>query len=73
MVDDSPTSSQGSDTDVGRSCRDAVDSEDEDVVGIHRHETQSGRSSPESEVEFEHRCSIVADSDFRYLIYIFYS
>ncbi|XP_033223990.1 JNK-interacting protein 1 isoform X2 [Belonocnema kinseyi] len=63
MVDDSPTSSQGSDTDVGRSCRDVVDSEDEDV-GIHRHEVQSGRSSPESEVEFEHRCSIVADSDF---------
>ncbi|XP_043461288.1 JNK-interacting protein 1 isoform X1 [Leptopilina heterotoma] len=64
MVDDSPTSSQGSDADVGRSCRDVVDSEDEDVVVIHRHQNQSGHSSPDSEVEFEHRCSIVADSDF---------
>ena len=65
MIDDSPTSSQGSDTEVGRSCRDVVDSEDDEVVVIHRHETKSGNSSPESEVEFEHRCSIVADSDFR--------
>ena len=67
MVDDSPTSSQGSDVDVARSCEGvAVDSEDEEVVVIHRHSTQSGHSSADDSEDLDHHCSIVADSDFRY-------
>ncbi|TGZ32329.1 JNK-interacting protein [Temnothorax longispinosus] len=66
MIDDSPTSSQGSDGEVGRSC-DVVtgDSEDEEVVVIHRHDNQSGHTTPDDSEELNHHCSIIADSDFR--------
>lgn len=66
MIDDSPTSSQGSDGEVGRSC-DVVtgDSEDEEVVVIHRHDDQSGHTTPDDSEELDHHCSIIADSDFR--------
>ncbi|KMQ94317.1 jnk-interacting protein 1 [Lasius niger] len=65
MIDDSPTSSQGSDGEVGRSC-DVVtgDSEDEEVVVIHRHDDQSGHTTPDDSEELDHHCSIIADSDF---------
>lgn len=65
-IDDSPTSSQGSDGEVGRSC-DVVtgDSEDEEVVVIHRHDNQSGHTTPDDCEELDHHCSIIADSDFR--------
>ncbi|XP_076170079.1 JNK-interacting protein Aplip1 isoform X5 [Ptiloglossa arizonensis] len=64
-IDDSPTSSQGSDADVGRPCNEvAGDSEDEDVVVIHRHDNQSGHTSGDDSEDLDHNCSIVADSDF---------
>jgi len=66
MIDDSPTSSQGSDGEVGRSCDAATgDSEDEEVVVIHRHDNQSGHTTPDDSEELDHHCSIIADSDFR--------
>ncbi|XP_031826117.1 JNK-interacting protein Aplip1 isoform X3 [Nomia melanderi] len=66
MIDDSPTSSQYSDTEVGRACDGvAADSEDDDVVVIHRHDTQSGHTSGDDSEDLDHNCSIVADSDFR--------
>ncbi|KAK2581309.1 hypothetical protein KPH14_008086 [Odynerus spinipes] len=65
ILDDSPTSSQGSDGEVGRSCDGvAGDSEDEDVVVIHRHDNQSGHTSADDSEDLDHHCSIVADSDF---------
>ncbi|XP_035740994.1 JNK-interacting protein 1-like isoform X1 [Vespa mandarinia] len=65
-LDDSPTSSQGSDGEVGRSCDGvAGDSEDEDVVVIHRHDNQSGHTSADDSEDLDNHCSIVADSDFR--------
>ncbi|XP_046736905.1 JNK-interacting protein 1 isoform X1 [Diprion similis] len=64
MVDDSPTSSQGSDGDVGQNGA-AGDSEDEEVVAlIHRHGNHSEQSSGDDDEELDHHCSIVADSDF---------
>ena len=66
MIDDSPTSSQGSDTEVGRPCNGiAGDSEDDEVVVIHRHGNQSGHTSGDDSEDLDHNCSIVADSDFR--------
>ncbi|XP_033331821.1 JNK-interacting protein Aplip1 isoform X3 [Megalopta genalis] len=66
MIDDSPTSSQYSDTEVGRACDEVgPDSEDEDVVVIHRHDTQSGHTSGDDSEDLDQNCSIVADSDFR--------
>ncbi|XP_011499130.1 PREDICTED: JNK-interacting protein 1 isoform X2 [Ceratosolen solmsi marchali] len=58
ILDDSPTSSQGSDGEVGRVI---LDSEDEEVVVLH-----SGHSSADDSEECEQMCcsSIVADSDF---------
>ncbi|KYN42538.1 JNK-interacting protein 1 [Trachymyrmex septentrionalis] len=72
MIDDSPTSSQGSDGEVGRSC-DVVtgDSEDEEVVVIHRHDNQSGHTTPDDSEELDHHCSIIADSDFRLVMSLF--
>ncbi|XP_043678870.1 JNK-interacting protein 1 isoform X4 [Vespula pensylvanica] len=65
ILDDSPTSSQGSDGEVGRSCDGvAGDSEDEDVVAIHRHDNQSGHTSADDSEDLDNHCSIVADSDF---------
>ncbi|XP_017879547.1 JNK-interacting protein 1 isoform X4 [Ceratina calcarata] len=64
-IDDSPTSSQASDVEVERSCDGvAVDSEDEEVVVIHRHDNQSGHTSGDESDDLDHNCSIVADSDF---------
>ncbi|XP_072743072.1 JNK-interacting protein 1 isoform X1 [Anoplolepis gracilipes] len=72
MIDDSPTSSQGSDEEVGRAC-DVVtgDSEDEEVVVIHRHDDQSGHTTPDDSEELDHHCSIIADSDFRLVTSLF--
>ncbi|CAD1468617.1 unnamed protein product, partial [Heterotrigona itama] len=65
MIDDSPTSSQDSDAEVERSCDGvAGDSEDEEVVVIHRHDNQSGHTSGDDSEDLDHNCSIVADSDF---------
>lgn len=66
MIDDSPTSSQDSDAEVERSCDGVVgDSEDEEVVAIHRHGNQSGHTSGDDSEDLDHNCSIVVDSDFR--------
>ncbi|XP_012279260.1 JNK-interacting protein 1 [Orussus abietinus] len=63
-IDDSSTSSQGSDADVGRSCAGVGgDSEDEEVA-IHRQETQSGHTSADDSEDLDNHCAIVADSDF---------
>ncbi|XP_014206679.1 uncharacterized protein LOC106638141 [Copidosoma floridanum] len=66
MLDESPTSSQESDNEAGRSCVGAtIDSEDEEVVVLHRHhEAHSGHSSADEECEQMCCSSIVADSDF---------
>ncbi|XP_016837892.1 JNK-interacting protein 1 isoform X2 [Nasonia vitripennis] len=68
MLDDSPTSSQGSDAEVGSRSAGGVagDSEDEEVVVLHRHEAHSGHSSADDSEDCEQMCcsSIVADSDF---------
>ncbi|XP_015173933.1 PREDICTED: JNK-interacting protein 1 isoform X2 [Polistes dominula] len=69
ILDDSPTSSQGSDgeevDDARRPCEGvAGDSEDEDVVVIHRHDNQSGHTSADESEDLDNHCSIVADSDF---------
>ncbi|KAI4473383.1 hypothetical protein M0802_016148 [Mischocyttarus mexicanus] len=68
ILDDSPTSSQGSeDVEVVRRPCEGVaagDSEDEDVVVIHRHDNQSGHTSADESEDLDNHCSIVADSDF---------
>ncbi|XP_076248212.1 JNK-interacting protein Aplip1 isoform X4 [Calliopsis andreniformis] len=69
MIDDSPTSSQGSDTEVDRACDGvshevATYSEYEDVVVIHPRHSQSGHTSGDDSEDLDHNCSIVADSDF---------
>ncbi|XP_017762711.1 PREDICTED: JNK-interacting protein 1 isoform X1 [Eufriesea mexicana] len=72
MIDDSPTSSQDSDAEVERSCDGVVgDSEDEEVVAIHRHGNQSGHTSGDDSEDLDHNCSIVVDSDFRLVTSLF--
>lgn len=67
MLDDSPTSSQGSDVEVDQSGpRNVVDSDDEDVRLIRRHDNQSGHTSGDESEDLDQYSSIVADSDFRY-------
>ncbi|XP_043285669.1 JNK-interacting protein 1 isoform X2 [Venturia canescens] len=64
-VDDSPTSSQASDPEIGRSCTGInADSEDEDAVVAHRHDNQSGHTSADDSEDLDQHSSIVADSDF---------
>ena len=70
MLDDSPTLSQDSDVEVNGNNCDAnadEDSEDDEVVVLHRHETQSNHSSGDDSEDCEQLCcsSIVADSNFR--------
>lgn len=66
MIDDSPSSSQGSEPEVERSCEGVGgDSEDEEVVVIHQRDNQSGHTSGDDSEDLDHNCSIVADSDFR--------
>ncbi|KAK0181409.1 hypothetical protein PV327_003698 [Microctonus hyperodae] len=65
MVDDSPTSSQGSDVEVDQSGpRNIVDSDDEDVRLMRRHDNQSGHTSGDESEDLDQYSSIVADSDF---------
>ncbi|XP_012269055.2 JNK-interacting protein 1 isoform X2 [Athalia rosae] len=64
MVDDSPSSSQDSDGDVGR-IGTGGDSEDDEVVAlIHRNGPHSEQSSCDDDEDLDHHCSILVDSDF---------
>ncbi|XP_063986208.1 JNK-interacting protein 1 isoform X1 [Diachasmimorpha longicaudata] len=65
MLDDSSTSSQASDGDVGRSCVGIPgDSDEEDGGMIRRHDNQSGHTSGDDSEDLNHHSSLVADSDF---------
>lgn len=67
IVDDSPTSSQGSDDRILRnSCSGRpTDSDDEDIGVLRRNGNRSGHTSGDDSEDLDQHPSIVADSDFR--------